>query len=66
MMSATKRSASAVISPLRLSTTERGATRQQLTTFNVVPTAACDRRLDGSDQKLGRRPSVTRRLHCGV
>jgi hypothetical protein len=28
-----------------------------------VPTPACDRRLDGDDQELGRHPFVIR-LHC--
>src|SRR5262249_16962255 len=34
--------------------------RQQFTLLAVVPTPTCDRRLDGGDQELGRRPSVTR------
>src|SRR6516164_5009909 len=34
--------------------------RQQFTLLAVVPTLTCDRRLDGGDQELGRRPSVTR------
>jgi hypothetical protein len=29
----------------------------------VMPTAACDRRLDGGDQQLGYYPFITR-LHC--
>ena len=37
--------------------------RQQFTALAVVPTPACDRRLDGDDQELGRHPFVTR-LHC--
>jgi len=37
--------------------------RQQFTTLAIVPTPACDRRLDGDDQELGRHPFVTR-LHC--
>ena len=36
--------------------------RQQFTALAVVPTPACDRRLDGDDQELGRHPFVTR-LH---
>ena len=34
--------------------------RLQFTLLAVVPTPTCDRRLDGGDQELGRRPSVTR------
>src|SRR5262249_16649529 len=34
--------------------------RQQFTLLAVVPTPTCDRRLDGGDQELVRRPSVTR------
>jgi len=37
--------------------------RQQFTALAVVPTPACDRRLDGDDQELGRHPFVTR-FHC--
>jgi hypothetical protein len=33
--------------------------RQQFTALAVVPTPACDRRLDGDDQELGRH-----RFHC--
>src|SRR6516225_6811960 len=38
----------------------RDRRRQQFTLLPVVPTPTCDRRLDGGDQELGRRPSVTR------
>src|SRR5215831_7690712 len=37
--------------------------RQQFTLLAVVPTPTCDRRLDGGDQELGRRPAITR-LDC--
>ena len=37
--------------------------RQQFTALAVVPTPACDRRLDGDVQELGRHPFVTR-FHC--
>ena len=37
--------------------------RQQITALAVVPTPACDRRLDGDDQELGCHPFVTR-FHC--
>src|SRR6516165_8629043 len=36
--------------------------RQQLAAFAVMPTSACDRRLDAGDQELGHYPFVTR-LH---
>ena len=37
--------------------------RQQFTALAVVPTPACDRRLDGDDQELGRHSFVTR-FYC--